>query len=393
MSRLRVAVLMGGPSAEREVSLATGEEVVRALDPARYDVLPVEITADGRWVVAAGRGGDRPDLGIERLLLCPRVDVAFIALHGAYGEDGTVQGLLELLGVPYTGSGVLASALAMDKWRSRQLFERNGLPVPRYLSVLDGDGRDRARIRRLVDDRLGYPCVVKPNAQGSTIGVSLVRRPDDLDRAVDLALGYGPVVLIEEYVAGTEITVGILEDPDTGQPVALPVVEIVPHDEFYTYTAKYAPGGSDHVVPARIPGAVAGRARDLAVAAHEVLGCQGMSRVDMIAGRDDVVVLEVNTIPGMTPTSLLPDAARAAGIDFPSVVDRIIRCALRRPRRPGGGDPTGPARAQGAGWRPPKEPSDRWNATGSSNPTRWATTTSSWTRRRCPFPSPPPPRA
>ncbi|MDQ7819257.1 MAG: D-alanine--D-alanine ligase [Armatimonadota bacterium] len=358
MSRLTVAVLMGGPSAEREVSLATGREVIRALDPARYDVVPVEITASGRWVVRGdGNAGTRepgadaptpdagsripdlspraPDPGIERALLSRRVDVAFIALHGPYGEDGTVQGLLELLGIPYTGSGVLASALGMDKWRSRQLFERQGIPVPRYLSVREDDWRDRARVRRLVGDSLGYPCVVKPNAQGSTIGVSLVRRPADLDRAVDLAFGYGPVVLIEEYVAGTEITVGILDDPETGRPVPLPVIEIVPHDEFYTYRAKYAPGGSDHVIPARVPEAVARRAQEAAVRAHQALGCEGMSRVDMIARGEDAVVLEVNTIPGLTPTSLLPDAARAAGIAFPSLVDRIIRCALRRARRSG----------------------------------------------------------
>jgi D-alanine-D-alanine ligase len=328
---------MGGPSAEREVSLATGREVVRALDPARYAVVPVEITADGRWVVEeSGRPTPAPrgvDRGIERLLLSPRVDVAFIALHGPYGEDGTVQGLLELLGIPYTGSGVLASALAMDKWRSRQLFERLGIPVPRYLSVLAQSWQDREQVRRLVDGTLGYPCVVKPSAQGSTIGVSLVRGPADLDGAVDLAFTYGPVVLVEEYVAGVEITVGVLEDPDTGQPVPLPVIEIVPHDDFYTYRAKYAAGGSDHVIPARIPPAVARRAQELAVDAHRALGCEGMSRVDMIARGADVVVLEVNTIPGMTPTSLLPDAARAAGIDFPSLVERIIRCALRRPRR------------------------------------------------------------
>ncbi len=339
MSRLRVAVLMGGPSAEREVSLATGREVARALDSARYDVLPVEIAADGRWVVGvpghaaaggAATAGPRGEPGIERVLFSHGVDVAFIALHGPYGEDGTVQGLLELLGIPYTGSGVLASALGMDKWRSRQLFERNGIPVPRSLAVRREDWQNRARVRRLVDDSLGYPCVVKPNAQGSTIGVSLVRSPADLDRAVDLAFTYGPVVLVEEYVAGVEITVGILEDPDTGRPESLPVIEIVPHDEFYTYAAKYASGGSDHIIPARIPEAVARRAQDLAVRAHDALGCEGMSRVDMIARGRDVVVLEVNTIPGMTPTSLLPDAARAAGIDFPSLVDRIVRCALRR---------------------------------------------------------------
>lgn len=358
MKRLRVAVLMGGPSPERDVSLQTGGQIVNALDPRRYQVLPVEITQDGKWLPrpdlrpltdgdpgtrehgnanpgraliqdAASKIQDRA-LAIDRAVARDQVDVAFIAMHGPYGEDGTVQGLLELLGIPYTGSGVLASALAMDKLRSRQLFEWHGIPVPAYLSVTAADWGDRGYVQRQTAQHLGYPCVVKPNAVGSSIGVSLVRDPPALDSAVDAAFAHGPLVLIEEYVDGTEITCGIVDDPHTGSPAALPLIEVIPHADFYDYQAKYASGGSDHVIPARVSDEVTRRAQALALRAYQALGCEGMSRVDMIVRDKDIVVLEVNTIPGMTSTSLLPDAARAAGIEFPRLLDRIIRSALRR---------------------------------------------------------------
>lgn len=245
-----------------------------------------------------------------------------------------MQGLLELLGIPYTGSGVLASALAMDKLRSRQIFEWHRIPVPAYFSVTSDTWRDRGQVNQQVTRHLGYPCVVKPNAQGSSIGVSLVRDAPALDSAVEAAFAHGPVVLIEEYVSGTEITCGILDDPKTRQPLALPLIEIVPHAEFYTYHAKYATGGSDHVIPARVSEEVAHRAQALAIRAYQALGCEGMSRVDMIARDGDIVVLEVNTIPGMTPTSLLPEAARAAGIAFSELLDRLVENALERADNP-----------------------------------------------------------
>ncbi len=362
VKRLRIAVLMGGPSPERDVSLGTGRQIVDALNPQKYNVLPVEITKEGQWLPRpdllelpasaqtrkranatgtergpGGRGSMVPDprpltpdtLHLER----EQVDVAFIAMHGPFGEDGAMQGLLELLGIPYTGSGVLASALAMDKLRSRQIFEWHGIPVPAYRSVTTDTWRDRGHVHQQVARDLGYPCVVKPNALGSSIGVSLVREGAGLDPAVEAAFKYGPVILIEEYVSGTELACGIVDDPATGEPHPLPLIEIIPHADFYTYDAKYAAGGSEHVIPARIPADVAGRAQALAVRAYQALGCEGMSRVDMIARGADIVVLEVNTIPGMTPTSLLPDAAKAAGISFAELLDRIVENALRRNRR------------------------------------------------------------
>lgn len=340
MTTLRVAVLMGGPSPERDISISTGGQIVATLDRARYSILPVEITAEGKWLprpdlvpLPSGRPGAAASLvptTYERFMEHEQVDVAFIAMHGPYGEDGTMQGLLELLGIPYTGSGILASALAMDKLRSRQIFEWHRIPVPAYVPVTAENWRDPARVQRQVAGELGYPCAVKPNAVGSSIGVSLVRDAAHLEAAVQQAFAYGPVVLVEEYVAGTEITCGIVDDPATGRPVPLPLIEIVPRGEFYDYEAKYAAGGSEHIIPARVSEDVAQRAQALAVRAHEALGCEGMGRVDMIARAADIVVLEINTIPGMTATSLLPEAARAAGIAFPELLDRIIRSALRR---------------------------------------------------------------
>ena len=368
--RLRVAVLFGGPSAERQVSLWSGERVLGSLDPATYDALPVEITAEGKWLprpdllklpapgpaaapapdpsaAPAGRAlSPVPSLGaashhIDEVVREGEIDVVFVALHGPYGEDGTVQGLLELLGLPYTGSGVLASALAMDKLRSRQVLQASGLPVPAWI-LLDGERWPAVReefAARVARD-LGYPCVVKPNAQGSSIGVTIVREESALDAAVEEALAYGNVVLVEEYLRGTELTCGILEDADTGVPQALPVIEIVPKREFFTYEAKYQ-GASEEICPARISGAAAAKAQDLALRAHQVLGCEGFSRVDLFLSGTDLVVLEVNTIPGLTEGSLIPLAARAAGIEYSDLLHRMIAAALRRDRvrraRHGGG--------------------------------------------------------
>lgn len=375
--RLRVAVLFGGPSAEREVSLASGTRVIASLDPAKYEALPVEITADGKWLprpdllalAASGAMGLTPgaseraggsDAGapatpaasaatarpvpssVPALASGPRhidevvregeVDLAFIALHGPYGEDGTVQGLLELLGIPYTGSGVLASALAMDKLRSRQVLQASGVPVPAW-TVLEA-GRwpaGRADLAARVARDLGYPCVVKPNAQGSSFGVTIVHEEQALDAAVEEALDYGDVVLIEEYLRGAELTCAVLEDPDTGAPRALPVIEIVPKREFFTYEAKYQ-GASEEICPARIPAPQADKVQRLALRAHEVLGCEGFSRVDIFLCAGDAIVLEVNTIPGLTEGSLVPLAARAAGISFAELMNGVIAAALRRDR-------------------------------------------------------------
>src|SRR5438309_2369097 len=352
--RLRVAVLMGGPSPERDVSLASGLQVIQAADPQQYEILPYEITREGKWLprpdllrlAAPGSSpqvGAVPEAAVSTALVTHRiedavgegaVDLAFIALHGPYGEDGTIQGLLELLGIPYTGSGVLASALAMDKLRSRQVGQANGLSFPKFV-VVDGGAwpGNRVEVAGQVGSELGYPCVVKPNAQGSSIGVSVVQTAGGLVPAVERALEYGDLVLVEEQLRGTELTCAILEDPKTGAPMPLPVIEIVPKREFFTYEAKYEPGASEEIIPARISPALTRQAQQLALRAHRALGCEGMSRTDMFLRGEAIVLLEVNTIPGLTPGSLLPKAAAAAGIDFRELVNRIIQSALRRERR------------------------------------------------------------
>jgi D-alanine-D-alanine ligase len=352
--RLRIALLMGGSSPERDVSLTSGLQVLKNIDTGRYEVLPYEITREGKWLPrpdllrlaapdASPQVGSVPALSESTTALAPHrieeivgngtVDLAFIALHGPYGEDGTIQGLLELLGMPYTGSGVLASALAMDKLRSRQVGVASGLPFPAYV-VVDGGAwpGNQTEVAARVAKELGFPCVVKPNAQGSSIGVSIVRAGDALVPAVERALEYGEIVLVEEHLRGTELTCAILEDPKTGIPVPLPLIEIVPKREFFTYEAKYQPGASEEIVPARLSARLTRQAQQLAVRAHRALGCEGMSRVDMFVRDGKLVLLEVNTIPGLTAGSLLPRAAAAAGIDFSELVNRIIGNALRRER-------------------------------------------------------------
>ncbi|MGH2402831.1 MAG: D-alanine--D-alanine ligase family protein [bacterium] len=318
MSRLRVGVLMGGRSPEHEISLASGRRVLAALDPTRYVGIPLEVPRTGAWFPSTD------------------LDVAFIAMHGPFGEDGTIQGLLEFAGIPYVGSGVLASALGMDKKRSRQIFGFNGIPTPAYLAV--GRGEFPARESALTDEivqTLGYPCVVKPNAQGSSIGVSIVRDPEHLGPALDIAFGLDGTILIEEYLSGTELTCAILDDPASGDPVALPLVEIVPKREFFTYEAKYTPGAADEICPARVPPDAAERAQAAALHAYRTLGCVDFARVDLFIRGEDVAILEVNTIPGLTEGSLLPIAARTAGIEFAALIDRLITLATRRAGRTG----------------------------------------------------------
>jgi len=335
MGRVRVAVLMGGDSAEREISLKSGAMVLRHLDRDRYDVVGVDLArlpgGEPEALPGGGCGSDPLDLLPASTLMHAdpsqgeRPDVVFIAMHGRGGEDGTVQGLLELLGLPYTGSGVLASALAMNKALSKKIFEHDGIRTPAFVSFTLNGSQPVAGIEQRILETVGLPCVVKPAREGSTIGVSFVREEAALPPALDEARRHDPQIVVERLITGTEITAGILGNDS---PEVLPLVEIVPEGGVYDYRAKYTPGATQEIVPARIPEAQAEEARRLALAAHTALGCRGISRVDMIAGDDGVNVLEVNTIPGLTETSLVPCAARAVGISFPALLARIIALAL-----------------------------------------------------------------
>jgi D-alanine-D-alanine ligase len=307
---IRVALLVGGRSAEREVSLNSGAQVATALNTSGFDV----------EVIDAG------DDDFIAQLAAAEADVAFICLHGRFGEDGTVQGLCELLEMPYVGSGVLASALAMDKVISKHLFAQAGIASPSYVELRRHRPIDFDAITRALGDKT----VVKPANEGSAIGVTIAHVPEELPAAVEEAFRYDASVLVEQFVAGVEVTVGVLGNE---APEALPTLEIVPVHEFYDYDSKYVPGMSKHIIPARVNEQARAECQRLSIAAHEVLGCRGMSRADTIVAEDGSVwLLEVNTIPGMTPTSLLPDAAQAAGIEFPELCRRLVEYALT-PRR------------------------------------------------------------
>jgi D-alanine-D-alanine ligase len=342
---LRVAVLMGGKSAEREVSLSTGRQVLAALDPSRYQAFPVDtaylahraLPGAARPLAADSCGNPAALVPEDPFAALPapaeppltgqnRPDVAVICLHGKFGEDGTIQGMLELLEIPYTGSGVLASALAMDKTMSKKLMALEGIPVPPGITVR-GRAEADAYLAALRAGRppVDCPAVVKPSRQGSTIGISIVRDPDTMAAALHTALHYDDEVLIERCIEGMEITAPILGNDDL---TALPLVEIVPNGGFYDYEAKYTPGATDEICPARLSPEVTREAQELAKRAHRALGCRGVSRTDMIVAEDGIWVLEVNTIPGMTPTSLLPRSAAAAGLSFAELVERLVQLAL-----------------------------------------------------------------
>ena len=296
IKKRRIGVLLGGCSAEREISLKTGNAVYASLQRQGFPAVRIDAQKN-----------------LPEQLRRARVDFAFIALHGPGGEDGVVQGLLEWLGIPYTGSGVLASALAMDKVASRKLFAAAGLPVAQGFAVQRSDPRP-------VQQRLAYPIVVKPSTQGSAIGVSVVRSARAWPQALQVGFKYDATLVVEKYLEGVEITIGVLGAQ------TLPIIEILPvAGAFYDFQSKYAPGGSRHILPARISNAQAVRSAQLARAACAALGTRGAARVDLIVDkRWGPTLLEVNTIPGMTETSLLPEAARAAGLDFDALVRRIM---------------------------------------------------------------------
>jgi D-alanine-D-alanine ligase len=299
----RIKVLMGGVSREREISLKSGRAVLDALRSRGFRA--EEYVVDDELMD-----------GVDS----DNTDVAFIALHGRFGEDGGAQAVLEERGVRYTGSGPEASRLAMDKAATKSIFTMHGVPTPSYL-VFKGAATGSSS---LVRDSFGFPCVVKPAREGSSIGVVVVRDADAFEPAVSAAFNLDDTVIVEEYVAGREMTCGILGDE------ALPLVELLPAREFYDYTAKYAPdGGTEYTLDVGLDDALYKRIQDYALAAHRALGCRGMSRVDLIlSGSGEPYFLEVNTIPGMTLRSLLPKAAAAAGYDFPILCARIIELAM-----------------------------------------------------------------
>jgi len=356
--RIRVGILTGGASAERDISLATGAQIAASLPADRFETVlldPLALMARNPSLSDEQREQARSLLETGGLIRQPRalpkgleahiasaekaivpasaamsnsagpVDVVILALHGTWGEDGRIQGLLDTVGIPYTGSGVLASALAMDKVMTKRVLASEGLDVPRGVVVRSAAGDDLAQARSV-----GLPVFVKPVASGSSVGAAIVTTAEQLAPAITEALTFDERALVEELVGGTELTVAVIGNDDL---VPLPVIEIVTTREFFDYTAKYSAGESEEIVPARIPDDVARRAKDIAIRAHRALGCRGMSRTDLMWSGDRMVVLEVNTIPGMTANSLLPKAARAAGIQFGDLLARFVDWALEDARR------------------------------------------------------------
>jgi D-alanine-D-alanine ligase len=304
--RRTVAVLMGGRSAERAVSLNTGSQVAAALEERGFRV--VRVDTGEKDFISQVQGA--------------AADVAFICLHGRFGEDGTMQGLLELLDLPYVGSGVLASALAINKVMSKHFYANAGIPTPDYVVLHRGEPYQTGAIV----SALGPKTVVKPANEGSSVGMTIVHDPSELTEAIEKAFDFDPLVLVERFEAGVEVTIAVLGNH---APEALPTIEVVAEHEFYDYDSKYVPGMSQHIIPARVAEPQRAECERLAVEAHVALGCAGMSRSDTIVTPDGrVFLLETNTIPGMTATSLLPDAAGAAGIPFPELCERLVGLAF-----------------------------------------------------------------
>lgn len=339
MKKLNVAVLMGGKSAEHEISLISGRQVAKILNTKKYNVLPIVVSKDGiSWQIGdisklmlgspttkrlkkqlLSKSANLSTSDHSSIIKNHKIDVVFIAMHGPNGEDGKVQGFLDLVGVPYTGSGVLASSLGIDKIYSRTLFSQAGLDVPRYIIVKKSQNSER------VWQKLKPPIFVKPRFQGSSVGTSKVNTKKEFKKALKKAYAYDDWAIIEEYLDGTEVTCAILGNEN---PKALPLVEIVPKKEYFDYEAKYNPNLTDEIVPARITKNLTKKAQEAALVAYKSIGCRGFGRVDMIIRGNKVYVLEINTIPGLTPVSLFPKAAKAAGLSYERLLDKIIQFAI-----------------------------------------------------------------
>ena len=333
--RIRVAVVAGGRSSEHEISLASARSVLDALDPERYETTTIAIDREGRWTLEPGLQAiaDESVTVTQSLPVLAdskpaealgSVDVVLPVLHGPFGEDGTVQGLLELAGIPYVGAGVAASALCMDKDLFKAVLRDRGIPVARNETIRLGDE---------IRNPFGYPVFVKPARLGSSVGISKAHDEAELEAAVALARRHDEKVLVEEFVAGTEVECGVLGNVRPA-PIASVVGEIVPHAEWYDYAAKYDAGGSDIIVPARIPDETAARVQELAVDSFIATECEGMARVDFFVREDgEVVVNEINTIPGFTSTSVYARLFEASGIPYGQLLDRLIELALERHER------------------------------------------------------------
>lgn len=308
---------MGGPSSEHEVSLATGKNVLENLDKNKYQLVTIKLSKNNQWYV-----NGRLTTMVKALKSC---DLVFNALHGTFGEDGRVQALLEYYGVRYTGSGLTASALAMDKLRSREIFKLTGFCVPKTLKIKRGENY-QARLNFFINKVTKLPVVVKPCSNGSSAGVKIILNKNKLAEAIEEAFKLDKKVLVEEFIRGREVTCGVLDNFNGQEVGALPVTEIMPlkKHKFYSYDAKYKDGQSRLITPAQVDEVTREKVQEIAVRVHQLLGCRSYSRTDMILRNENIYVLETNTLPGLTPHSLIPQAAKAAGLTLSQLLDHII---------------------------------------------------------------------
>jgi D-alanine-D-alanine ligase len=355
--KIKVGVVFGGRSGEHEVSLVSAKGIINAMDKEKYEVVPIGITKEGRWIasgdpmkaleagtpeksVPAALLGDPSQRGLMRLeesetavtttARLSEIDVVFPVLHGPYGEDGTVQGLLELADVPYVGAGVLGSALGMDKALMKTVFQARGLPVVEYLVIKRKEWEsDPQGVMQRIEDTLDYPYFIKPSNLGSSVGISKVHQRSELAPALDLAARYDRKMLAERGVNAREIEVSVLGNDD---PIASVPGEIIPCREFYDYVAKYIDDRSELVIPADLPPETTQRIREMAVEAYLAVDCAGMARVDFLLDKDSgqIYLGELNTIPGFTPISMYPKLWEASGISYSELIDRLIELALER---------------------------------------------------------------
>lgn len=351
MARIRVGLIYGGRSGEHEVSILSANSIMTAIDAAKYEVVPIAITKEGRWLpgqapqplveskhLQARFLGESPaDVGEAiangrgQILsgLKEKVDVVFPVLHGPFGEDGTIQGLLELADIPYVGAGVLGSAAGMDKAIMKALFQQDGLPVGKYLVYLRKELTDFERIEQAVAGELGYPCFIKPANLGSSVGISKAHHRDELWNALQLAAKYDRKIVVEAMLSGREIECGILGND---APAASVLGEIVPCAEFYDYEAKYVLNDSRLIIPAQLPEELVAKVRELAVKAFKAVDCAGLARVDFFVDSDngEIFVNEINTMPGFTRISMYPKLWEASGLGYVALIDRLLQLALER---------------------------------------------------------------
>ncbi|TCS96540.1 D-alanine--D-alanine ligase [Hazenella coriacea] len=350
--RLRVAVLFGGKSGEHDVSLSSAASVIKSMDLDRYEVIPIGITRDGLWkigqeslpMIAANLDqskreqlqsqlpvlSDSHDLGHPSIMKPSEIDVVFPVLHGTFGEDGTIQGFLEIANLPYVGAGVLASAVGMDKVMTKKIFEQAGLPQGRYVYFLKSEwNKDASQILQQIEGSFGYPCFVKPANLGSSVGISKASTQEELVEAIDFAAQYDRKILVEEFIPAHEIEVAVLgnDEPQASQPG-----EIVSSNDFYDYKAKYIDGKSEMRIPAELPEETKEKVRQMAVQAYKAIDGSGLSRVDFFIRKDngEILINEINTMPGFTPFSMYAKLWEHSGISYPELVSKLIQLALDR---------------------------------------------------------------